>query len=69
MLDKQSNTIEEIRMEQEELNDITMEDKDHDTNNQTQQQQQKESTPDRITINLVVTQAAKTRQITALHQG
>jgi hypothetical protein len=53
MLDKQSNTIEEIRMEQEEINNITMEDKDHGTNNQTQQQQQKESTPGRITTALV----------------
>jgi hypothetical protein len=56
MLEEQSNAIEEIRMEQEEINDITMEGKDHDTNNQTQQQQQqqqqKESTPGRITTAL-----------------
>jgi hypothetical protein len=40
-------------MEQEEINNITMEDKDHDTNKQTQQQQQQtESPPGRITTAL-----------------
>jgi hypothetical protein len=49
MLEEQSNAIEEIQMEQEEINDITMEDKDHDTNNHKQQQQQNEPTSGRIT--------------------
>jgi hypothetical protein len=53
MLEEQSNAIEEIRMKQEEINDITMEDKDHDTNNHKQQQQQQnESTSGRITTSL-----------------
>jgi hypothetical protein len=52
MLEEQSYATEEIRMEQDEINDITMEDEDHDTNSQKQQQQQNESTSGRITTAL-----------------
>jgi hypothetical protein len=48
MLEEQSDTIEEIRAEQDEINDITMEDKDQNTETQ-QQQIQQEKTTNRIT--------------------
>jgi hypothetical protein len=43
MLEEQSDVIEEIRNEQEEINDTKMTDKDHNTTSQ-QQQEQQEST-------------------------
>jgi hypothetical protein len=48
MLEEQSDAIEEIQAEQDELNNITMEDKDQNTATQ-QQQIQQEKTNNRIT--------------------
>jgi hypothetical protein len=48
MLEEQSDAIDEIWKEQEEINDITMEDKDPNTRSQPQQVQQ-ETTTNRIT--------------------
>jgi hypothetical protein len=48
MLEEQSDAIEEIRTEQEEINDTKMTDIDYNTSNQNQQEQQ-EMTTNRIT--------------------
>jgi hypothetical protein len=48
MLEEQSDAIEEIRTEQEEINDTKMTDNDYDTTNQSQQEQH-ETTTNRIT--------------------